>query len=160
MFRPQLLRRRERLRAAANHVSGADLDGLIAEIDAALERIENGTYGQCETCHDPIEAERLELNPLARFCLDHLSEAELEAHQQDLDLATQIQFRLLPPRDLALEHWETHYRYQPVGAVGGDYCELIVSGDGGSLFFALGDVARKGVAAFPSKIGVSPRSHC
>src|SRR6202043_3987103 len=43
--------------------------------------------------------------------------------------------------------WETHYRYQPAGAVGGDYCEIVASGDGTSLFFAVGDVAGKGVAA-------------
>ncbi len=71
----------------------------------------------------------------------------MHAHQQDLDLAAQIQFKLLPPKDIALEHWDTRYRYQPVGAVGGDYCELTVLGDGRSLFFAVGDVAGKGVAA-------------
>ena len=64
-----------------------------------------------------------------------------------LSLATQIQSKLLPPRDIALESWDTQYRYEPVGAVGGDYCELIVPGDGKSLFFAVGDVAGKGVAA-------------
>jgi sigma-B regulation protein RsbU (phosphoserine phosphatase) len=34
-----------------------------------------------------------------------------------------------------------------VGAVGGDYCDLIIPGDGRPLFFAVGDVAGKGVAA-------------
>jgi sigma-B regulation protein RsbU (phosphoserine phosphatase) len=48
---------------------------------------------------------------------------------------------------MALETWDTQYRYEPVGAVGGDYCDLIVLGDGKSLFFAVGDVAGKGVAA-------------
>src|ERR1017187_6903994 len=90
---------------------------------------------------------RLECNPLVRFCLDHLSQAEMLAHQQDLDLATQIQSKLLPLRDIALESWDARYRYLPVGAVGGDYCDLIVLGDGKSIFFAVGDVAGKGVAA-------------
>jgi sigma-B regulation protein RsbU (phosphoserine phosphatase) len=62
-------------------------------------------------------------------------------------LATQIQVRLLPPRDITTGDWETHYRYEPAGVVGGDYCEIVGSGDGGSLFFAVGDVAGKGVAA-------------
>lgn len=146
-FRPQLLNRRARLQAAGTSISAAYLNELIAEIDSALWRIDTGSYGLCETCHDPIEADRLESNPLVRFCLDHLSQAEMLAHQQDLDLATQIQSRLLPPRDIALESWDTQYRYQPVGAVGGDYCDLIVLGDGKSLFFAVGDVAGKGVAA-------------
>ena len=146
-YRPQLLERRAQLRAAAGSVSAGYLDELITEIDAALGKIDGGSYGLCETCHDPIEADRLEQNPLVRFCLDHLSQAELLAHQQDLDLATQIQSKLLPPADIALENWDTHYRYQPAGAVGGDYCALIVLGDGKSLFFVVGDVAGKGVAA-------------
>jgi len=146
-FRPQLLDRRVRLLAASDAVPAAYLKELIAEIDAALGRIDSGSYGLCETCHDPIEADRLAQNPLVRFCLDHLSQAELEAHQQDLELAAQIQSKLLPLRDTTLENWDTQYRYQPVGAVGGDYCELIVLGNGESLFFAVGDVAGKGVAA-------------
>ncbi len=128
-FRPQLLERRARLQEAATSVSAAYLNDLIAEIDSALRRIGTGSYGLCEACHDTIEADRLERNPLVRFCLDHLSQAELLAHQQDLELATQIQSKLLPPRDIALESWDTQYRYQPVGAVGGDYCELIVLDD-------------------------------
>ena len=146
-FRPQLLERRARLQAAAASVSADYFNDLIAEIDSALGRIDTGSFGLCESCHDTIEADRLERNPLVRFCLDHLSHAELVAHQQDLDLATEIQSKLLPPRDIALESWDTEYRYEPVGAVGGDYCELIVLNDGKSLFFALGDVAGKGVAA-------------
>jgi sigma-B regulation protein RsbU (phosphoserine phosphatase) len=54
--------------------------------------------------------------------------------------------KLLPPRDISLEKWDTEYRYEPVGAVGGDYCELMVLG-GNPLFFAVGDVSGKGVAA-------------
>jgi len=146
-FRPQLLDRRARLQAASDAVPAAYFNELIAEIDAALGRIDKGSYGLCETCHDPIEADRLVRDPLVRFCLDHLSPAELQAHQKDLELAAQIQSNLLPPRDVTAETWDTQYRYQPVGVVGGDYCELIVLGDGKSLFFAVGDVAGKGVAA-------------
>jgi sigma-B regulation protein RsbU (phosphoserine phosphatase) len=146
-FRPQLLERRARLSAAGNSVSAGYLQDLLAEVDAALGRIDNGSFGLCERCHDPIEENRLESDPLTRFCLDHLSDAELRAHQQDLDLATQIQSKLLPPRDIALESWDTQYRYRPVAAVGGDYCELAALKDGKSVFFAVGDVAGKGVAA-------------
>jgi sigma-B regulation protein RsbU (phosphoserine phosphatase) len=146
-FRPQLLDRRARLQAASDAVPAAYFNELIAEIDAALGRIDKGSYGLCETCHDPIEADRLGQDPLVRFCLDHLSPAELEAHQKDLELAAQIQSNLLPARDVSAETWDTQFRYLPVGAVGGDYCELMVLGDGSSLFFAVGDVAGKGVAA-------------
>jgi sigma-B regulation protein RsbU (phosphoserine phosphatase) len=124
LFAPQLLERRARLLAASTSVSAAYLSELIGEIDAALERIDNGSYGICETCHDTIERDRLECDPLVRFCLDHLSQAEMQAHRQDLELATQIQSKLLPASDIALDNWDMQYRYQPVGAVGGDYCEL------------------------------------
>jgi len=146
-FRPQLLERRARLQAVGHSVSPDYLNDLIAEIDAALGRIDNGSFGVCETCRDAIEADRLESNPLVRFCLDHLSQAELQAHQQDLDLATQIQSKLLPPRDIALKSWDVEYRYRPLAAVGGDYCELVSLEGGESIFFAVGDVAGKGVAA-------------
>jgi sigma-B regulation protein RsbU (phosphoserine phosphatase) len=145
-LKPKILERRTRLQAAARSVSAEYVNDLLAEIDATLQRIETGSYGLCETCHDPIEPDRLGRNPLARFCLDHLSGEELRAHQQDLDLATQIQASLLPARDIRTRGWETHYRYEPAGVVSGDYCE-IVQDSGRSLFFAVGDVAGKGVAA-------------
>jgi sigma-B regulation protein RsbU (phosphoserine phosphatase) len=145
--RPQLVERRARLEAASGSVSDGYLKDLLAEVDLALTKIEIGSYGLCETCTDPIEEDRLQVNPLCRFCLDHLNDAERKQHQKDLDLATQIQLKLLPSRDLVLEQWETHYRYEPLGAVGGDYCEVIDLGGGQSLFFAVGDVAGKGIAA-------------
>jgi sigma-B regulation protein RsbU (phosphoserine phosphatase) len=147
LLRPQILARRARLEAAAASVSADYVRDLLAEVDAALERIDAGTYGLCESCHDTIEADRLQANPMVRFCLDHLNATERNAHQQDLDLATQIQTRLLPPCSFALKEWDTHYHYEPVGAVGGDYCEVTALEDDGSLFVAVGDVSGKGVAA-------------
>jgi sigma-B regulation protein RsbU (phosphoserine phosphatase) len=147
VLRPQILERRARLQAAAGAIPAGYVNELLAEIDAALSRIDGGTFGRCETCHDPIEPDLLERDPIARFCLDHLSPEQRKAHEDDLTLATQIQTRLLPPRDIVLDQWETHYRYEPAGAVGGDYCEMIPSADGRALFFAVGDVAGKGVAA-------------
>lgn len=42
------------------------------EVGRALERIENGTYGFCEIDKKPIEAKRLEANPAATTCLEHM----------------------------------------------------------------------------------------
>jgi len=39
----------------------------LKEIDAALERIENGTYGICTICHKPIEIERLQAVPIGKY---------------------------------------------------------------------------------------------
>jgi sigma-B regulation protein RsbU (phosphoserine phosphatase) len=146
-LRPVILEKRARLEAAAQSVPEAYLRDLLDEVDAALRRIDSGSFGLCETCHDPIEPDRLAQDPLARFCLDHLNREQLRAHEQDLELATQIQSKLLPPRDIAAGSWRTHYRYLPAGVVGGDYCEIVPSADGRSVFFALGDVTGKGVAA-------------
>jgi DnaK suppressor protein len=45
-------------------------DHLLASIDAALARIDDGTYGQCESCGRQISAERLEALPYATKCID------------------------------------------------------------------------------------------
>ena len=43
---------------------------VLAGIDAALGRIENGTYGVCQQCENPIGADRLEALPWATLCID------------------------------------------------------------------------------------------
>jgi RNA polymerase-binding protein DksA len=43
---------------------------LLQAIDAALQRIENGTYGICQNCGQPIGAERLEALPWTTRCID------------------------------------------------------------------------------------------
>jgi DnaK suppressor protein len=47
----------------------ADLLVTIGEIDAALARIEAGTYGRCTGCRREIPEERLELRPFAGTCV-------------------------------------------------------------------------------------------
>jgi RNA polymerase-binding protein DksA len=42
----------------------------LGEIEAALQRIDAGTYGNCEGCGDPIGADRLSAIPWARLCID------------------------------------------------------------------------------------------
>jgi len=42
----------------------------IQMIRAALDRIENGSYGDCVKCGDPISEERLDLLPYTPFCRD------------------------------------------------------------------------------------------
>ncbi len=43
---------------------------LISKIDAALERIENGTYGFCEETQEPISISRLEARPIATYSIE------------------------------------------------------------------------------------------
>ena len=42
---------------------------LLTEINDALARIEQGTFGRCENCHRTIAKERLEALPYARYCI-------------------------------------------------------------------------------------------
>jgi RNA polymerase-binding protein DksA len=49
----------------------------LAEIDAALQRIEDGTYGICEGCGKPIGAERLNAIPWKRLCIDDQRRASM-----------------------------------------------------------------------------------
>jgi phosphoserine phosphatase RsbU/P len=143
----QLDERRRRLETAiALTPQDANLSALLHEVDSALARFADGTYGLCENCHDTVERDRLLADPLVRYCLDHLSKPERAALQRDLDLASDLQRSLLPPADLKAAGWETSYHYAPVGPVSGDYCDLYPCPDG-QLFFMLGDVSGKGVAA-------------
>lgn len=41
----------------------------LAEIDSAVTRLDEGRYGTCEACGDPIPEGRLEARPLARSCV-------------------------------------------------------------------------------------------
>ncbi len=42
---------------------------LIRKINEALRRIEEGTYGECESCGKDISAERLQARPVATYCI-------------------------------------------------------------------------------------------
>jgi RNA polymerase-binding protein DksA len=64
--------------AAASHVFEQQRDLALrdhnrqhlAAIDAALERLDAGTYGQCTSCRKPIAPERLEALPWTALCID------------------------------------------------------------------------------------------
>jgi DnaK suppressor protein len=51
---------------------------LITEIDDALQRIENGTYGVCEGTGQPIPKARLEAQPWARYAVEYARKQEQE----------------------------------------------------------------------------------
>ena len=48
----------------------ASLREALDEVVHALEKFENGTYGQCEGCSDQIAEARLEAMPSARYCIN------------------------------------------------------------------------------------------
>jgi len=51
---------------------------LIKKIDEAIEKIDNGTYGICETCGEEINIKRLEARPVTTMCIECKTEQEEE----------------------------------------------------------------------------------
>jgi RNA polymerase-binding transcription factor DksA len=59
---------------AQNRAILRELEIRYNEVLAALERIEKKTYGKCEVGGQPIEERRLEADPAARTCLNHVNQ--------------------------------------------------------------------------------------
>src|SRR6202167_3412137 len=151
-LREQLEKRRTALNsafsAATPEAPAAPFLEILVEVNSALQRMDDGTYGICPTCNDTVEKERLLADPLVRFCLDHLTSGEQRALERDMELAAKIQRGLLPESKVRFNDWHIQYHYKPAGLVSGDYCDLISPSNGdGKLVFLFGDVAGKGVAA-------------
>jgi DnaK suppressor protein len=58
----------DRLSAVPAH---AKLLDLLAEVDRALAKVDDGSYGRCDVCGEEIPAGRLEARPWATRCLRH-----------------------------------------------------------------------------------------
>jgi DnaK suppressor protein len=50
--------------------------GLLAKITQALEKIEDGIYGECESCGEAIGLKRIQARPVAELCIDCKGEQE------------------------------------------------------------------------------------
>ena len=52
------------------------VEAELADVERALRRLDEGTYGTCEACGTAIADERLAVQPAARFCVGHQEMAE------------------------------------------------------------------------------------
>jgi DnaK suppressor protein len=43
---------------------------ILADVDQALAKVADGTYGQCKACGKEIGAARMEFRPTSRYCVD------------------------------------------------------------------------------------------
>src|SRR6267378_7152921 len=109
-------------------------------------------YSMCDQDNDLMarsdQYEFVELtnaSPLLDFCLDDLTHKERDVLESELNLAAGLQQALLPRHDSSDPRWQICYHYAPAGLLSGDYCDFFESNSG--LFFLLGDVSGKGVAA-------------
>ena len=57
---------------------------LLYQIDQALKRVEDGTYGSCEECGAPISKNRSKAVPFARYCIKH-QESQEKGRSSDSD---------------------------------------------------------------------------
>lgn len=148
-IKSQLLWRKRKIQeATSGHIVQMHLANLLKEVDSALERINNGTYGMCIVCNSPIEKERLIVDPLIKVCLDHLTVNQQKDLENDLIIANSIQKAMLPKNGQRLKGYEIYFYYEAAGVVSGDYCDVIDPGtENDSLYFILGDVSGKGIAA-------------
>jgi RNA polymerase-binding protein DksA len=59
-----------------DYTLGENSGQVLAAIDSALKRIDEGTYGTCVSCGEQIRYERLEATPWASLCIDCKRKAE------------------------------------------------------------------------------------
>jgi RNA polymerase-binding protein DksA len=59
-----------------DYTLGENSEQVLSEINSALKRIEDGTYGTCTVCGKDIAPERLEAYPWASLCIDDARKAE------------------------------------------------------------------------------------
>ena len=54
-----------------NKVLASQLRSELDEVERALAKLDDGSYGKCETCGELISEARLEAMPATRYCIQH-----------------------------------------------------------------------------------------
>ena len=123
-----------------------DVLHIISELKKALERIDEGDFGQCIKGDGEVEVERLEVDYTTCVCLAHYSDSQLRALENELELAAKVQRGLLPAHIKEVKSLAIAARSQPAHIVGGDYYDFFDFQDG-TPGFAIADVMGKGLPA-------------
>ncbi|MEK4627798.1 MAG: TraR/DksA C4-type zinc finger protein [Solibacillus sp.] len=77
-------------------------EDLLSQVNSALERMENGTYGVCTKCHEDIPYDRLVAIPYTEFCIN---DTEARAIPTDRPVEEEI---ILPPVDNSFANREAN----------------------------------------------------
>lgn len=115
-------------------------------LEDAIERADNHTLGLCKVCQAYIEPARLEMDYTCCICLDHLSAAEKEQLEFELELATKIQQALLPQQVPEIPAVELAAYSRPAAIIGGDFFDFYRFGDG-AHGLVIGDAVGHGISA-------------
>ncbi|HET9766297.1 MAG TPA: TraR/DksA C4-type zinc finger protein, partial [Thermoanaerobaculia bacterium] len=122
--RERLLTKREQLAEAAEQRREQRLVDLLRRVDGALASLEVGDWGVCTVCHEPVNEQRLEADPLVKVCIECLSTEDRQALERDLEAAARVQRSLLPPARFRHDGWEVAFLWEPRGPVSGDHVDL------------------------------------
>lgn len=115
-------------------------------IDQSLEKIQNGTLGICEVCHEGVDPELLRMDYTSTVCLGHFSEAELHQLESELELSQVVQRGLLPQQAPEIPGLSIAAFSRPAQIVSGDYFDFVKFRDG-AHGIVLADVSGHGVSA-------------
>lgn len=115
-------------------------------LETMIEKTEDHTLGLCEVCHDYIEPARLEVDYTCCVCLEHLSAADRDRLEFELQLATKVQQALLPQQAPDIPGLDVAAFSRPAQIVGGDYFDFFHFQDK-AHGLVIGDVAGHGMSA-------------
>jgi sigma-B regulation protein RsbU (phosphoserine phosphatase) len=115
-------------------------------IDTSLEKIEQGTFGICKICHEPVDGELLQVDYTSAVCLGHFSDEEIRQLEGELALSQVIQRGLLPQQVPAIDGLNIAAFSRPAQIVGGDYFDFVDFQDG-KPGLVMADVSGHGVSA-------------
>jgi DnaK suppressor protein len=65
---------------AMSQASGRRTEELLRSVDAAIQRVDDGEYGFCQSCDEPIAEQRLAFNPAVLHCIECAEKAEQAQH--------------------------------------------------------------------------------
>jgi sigma-B regulation protein RsbU (phosphoserine phosphatase) len=115
-------------------------------IDESIEKIEEGTFGICKICHEPVDLELLQMDYTSAVCLGHFSEDELRQLESELELSQVVQRALLPQQVPAIDGLNIAAFSRPAQIITGDYFDFVNFKDG-AHGLVLADVSGHGVSA-------------
>ena len=118
----------------------------LGVIEASLEKIEDESLGICVICHEPVDAELLQMDYTATVCLGHFTDEELRRLESELELSQIVQRALLPQRVPNIPGVELAAFHRPSEIIGGDYFDFFQYRDC-TYGLVIADVSGHGVSA-------------
>jgi sigma-B regulation protein RsbU (phosphoserine phosphatase) len=129
---------------------GAEDETCVEEhlnvINETLGKIDEGTFGICEICNEPVDEELLKMDYTSTVCLGHYTEEELRQLETELELSQVVQRSLLPQQAPTIPGMSIAGFSRPAQIVSGDYFDFIQFKDG-THGIVMADVSGHGVSA-------------